>query len=242
MNSVTERSGFTLIELLVVMGIIAILAAMLMPALQRAREAAHRTSCLNNLKQIGNGLAMWRKDKGEIPSCNNFAGMENTHNQWFQTSGERSWAGWELLYPGYISSPALYWCPSDEKPKPQKGDNMGGRYSPDEQANDGYMGVCRVHDVVSGSWYAGMWRHMACRGWGGGTCQSSWGGLKGGISVALALSLPAVTVEGVAVKDLFVTATYSVVVFSVIVQGLTVSPLFEVVVEEGEAAQPQTAS
>jgi CPA1 family monovalent cation:H+ antiporter len=67
----------------------------------------------------------------------------------------------------------------------------------------------------------------------------TWGGLKGGISVALALSLP-----DVAVKDLFVTATYSVVVFSVLVQGLTVSPLFEVVVgevEEGAATEPQTA-
>jgi prepilin-type N-terminal cleavage/methylation domain-containing protein len=137
-----RRPGFTLVELIVVIAIIALLIALLLPAVQKVREAAARSQCANNLKQMGLAIHMYHGDKNRIPPTR----VSDIHATWaililpYLEQGAL-YNQWNLPQPYYnqsdtarLTSVPLYFCPS----RRQDGVSIAGDQNDD--LPDGVLG------------------------------------------------------------------------------------------------------
>jgi prepilin-type N-terminal cleavage/methylation domain-containing protein len=97
--------GFTLIELLVVIAIIAILAALLLPVLAKAKESGRRTYCINSERQQALAIFMYVEDHGDVLPPVAFA------------SADGQITNWPALLDPYLKSPSLHVCPTDVQAK-----------------------------------------------------------------------------------------------------------------------------
>ena len=144
--SVARRIGFTLVELLVVIAIIGILIALLLPAVQAAREAARRSQCTNNLKQIALGLHMHHDRDKNFP-CGHYGppGGTNCANgseaEWvtyilpfIEMGAAYDQLDWTLGFgcggnTVVVSQPIkTFFCPSDKESEPSLGSYARGNY------------------------------------------------------------------------------------------------------------------
>jgi prepilin-type N-terminal cleavage/methylation domain-containing protein/prepilin-type processing-associated H-X9-DG protein len=100
-----KANGFTLVELMVVIGIISVLISLLLPAINRAREQAHRTTCLANLRTLGQAMILYANASHDrLPNSN----PPHTVNDYAGTNSVLV-----ALANKYVRQPAAFHCPSD---------------------------------------------------------------------------------------------------------------------------------
>ncbi len=137
-----KRRGFTLVELLVVIAIIGVLVALLLPAVQAAREAARRTSCSNNLKQMGLALHNYHDIHQVFPPALIGSGRYNVAQPYKNTTG------WALMLPQFEQTAAH------------------GRYNfnvcSSSSKGDGYQGILLGPDTINEPVYSLRYKMLEC--------------------------------------------------------------------------------
>ncbi|MEI6083918.1 MAG: type II secretion system protein [Verrucomicrobiota bacterium] len=167
MNRSQTRRAFSLIELLVVIAIIGTLAALLLAVVSRAKEAARRSQCANNLRQIGQALILYGGDNQDrVPPGEGSTKFSGTSSQPFG-KGFGCLIGRYLPAPTSASGAGLWRCPSQTDPSALEENSLPGWTTASDQSRwrGCYSYAFRTRDkntgvIVSpagGSWGAGPW-------------------------------------------------------------------------------------
>jgi len=114
-----DHNAFTLVEILVVVGIIGILIAILVPVLNKARESAQRTLCLNNLRQIGQAYIAYATEHNDAIPVGYFSGQKQTNYLInYNMGGLQFYSIMGILYrSGQLVDGQAFYCPSEQLPK-----------------------------------------------------------------------------------------------------------------------------
>jgi len=151
----TRRSGFTIVELIVVVAVVAILVALLLPAVHQARSAARRSSCINNLKQLGLALHNYHDVFGTFPP-----GWVTHDNK---AASDRLW-GWQVMILPYVDQAPLFNRINFHKKFPKPSELTQTEIETYRCPEDTADGLNPYRDAHATSNYSGNFGNIALRG------------------------------------------------------------------------------
>ncbi|QDU60328.1 hypothetical protein Pan216_11670 [Planctomycetes bacterium Pan216] len=153
--------GFTLVELLVVIAIIGVLVSLLLPAVQQAREAARRSQCTNQMRQLGVALQGYHEAHGTLPPGQVSNRSHTTSGTCFSVTQQTAYAPWSVLVLPFLDQTALYDRFNFERRFTSRKDHVGS--APNSDLFNEHLGIyqCPTYpsgelEVFSSTYYAVM--------------------------------------------------------------------------------------